>query len=140
MISRIFFPRQMLSRARGVHRRGYGSIIGLLIVLVIIYYLVDTGYMQKNPSTGKSQAESYVDKGESTACLQNIRTIEGNLSSMLMNGNGQLPSANVIRAKLEGQYHCPGDGAYQIDKQGNAFCTEHAPCPESQEASVVNLN
>lgn len=140
MIFRFTLPRQLFSRARGVRRRGYGSMIGLLIVLVIIYYLVDTGYMKKNPSTGKSQAESYVDKGEDTACTQNLHTIEGNVASMLMNGNGQMPSANVIRAKLEGQYSCPGDGTYQLDKQGNAFCTEHSPCPESQEASVVNLN
>lgn len=130
--------RVLFARAKRRRQRGYASFIGLLIVLVIIYYLVDTGYMKKNPQTGKSQAESYIDKGKDTACLQNLRTIEDNLTSSMME-NGTLPSANVLRAKLEGQYRCPGDGTYQIDEQGHAYCTEHSPCSESLEASVINL-
>jgi hypothetical protein len=120
-------------------KRGFVSLIGLLIVLVIIFYLVEEGYFKKNPATGKTQADTYIDRGKEAACSVNRRAIEAQIAESSSVGGGQLPSANILRAKLGSTYHCPGKGKYQIDTQGNVYCTEHDPAPESAEGSVIAL-
>lgn len=124
-------------RARA--RRGFGTLIGLLMVLAIIFLLVDTGYMQKDEE-GKTRAASYIEKGKDTACIADLRTLKGRIDQAAMSNNGQIPPSNVLRARL-GSVRCPGGGTYQVDpKDGQVYCTEHAPVPEHRIASVISLN
>ncbi len=120
-------------------RRGFASLIGLLLVLVIISVLLFEGYLGRNPKTGKINAETYIDHTKETACTMNRNALESQITATTTMNGGQMPSPNVMRAKLGGTIHCPGKGKYQIDPEGHVYCTEHAPAPESRTASIVNL-
>lgn len=119
-------------------RRGYGSMIGLLIVIVIISLLLQQGYFRKNAETGESDAELYVNKGKATACLANRSTISAKINEMTMN-SGQRPQANVLRQALGTSGQCPGGGKIQMDSQGQIYCSEHAPAPEALAVNLIDL-
>ena len=121
-------------------RRGFASLIGLLIVLVIIMYLMYDGYFKPvKGGSGKGPAGVYVDKAKVAACTANREALRAQISQVTMTSGGSLPSVNILRKKL-GNYRCTErGGSLQIDNEGNVYCTLHDPAPESKSASVVNL-
>lgn len=120
----------------GRRRRGYGSLIGILIVLAIISLLMTQGYLKRNPTTGKTQAEVYIDRGEGAACSLTRTAIETDLTQMSMRNNGQVPNIHILRLKLRRRV-CSGGGAFQIGDRGTVYCTLHNPAPEG--VNVVSL-
>lgn len=132
---RLRIPAQALSRARA--RRGYASLIGLLLVLVIICLLMEEGYFKKG-SDGKTQTETYIGKGKSTACAANRSELRSRIQQMSM-GAGGVPKANVVRRSLGGQGRCPEKGVIQMDSQGTVYCSVHAPAPEDRMMELSNL-
>lgn len=118
-------------------RRGFATMIGLLLVVAIILVLVDTGYFRRGPD-GKTAAKTYVDKSRNSACVANLAVLRGEIQSFTMQNNGEVPPANMLRAKLSSA-RCPDGGRYQVDSQGNVYCTTHAPAPDALAASVKNL-
>ena len=81
-------------------------------MLAIISLLMTQGYLKRNPTTGKTQAEVYIDRGEAAACSQSRTVMEADLTQMSMRNNGQMPNVHILRLKL-GQRVCAGGGAFQ---------------------------
>lgn len=125
---------------RSASRRGFASLIGLLLCLAIIGILVYKGYFEEDPVTGQRQAKVYTDKSKGAACAMNLQTLRAEVMQAKLSGGGQLPSPMLLRERFKGRAHCPEDGKYQVDNDGNVYCTKHEPCPESLTVSVMDIN
>jgi len=124
--------------SRCVSRRGFASLIGLLLVLVIITFLMYEGYLKpQGGAGGQRQVDMYKGKARTSACAANLDALRTQMAAVMP--DGKMPSVNILRRKLGTTYSCPEDGIYQIDRDGNAYCTLHSPCPDSRVGSVVNL-
>lgn len=125
---------------RANRRRGYGSLIGLLLVMAIIGVLMYKGYFEKDPKSGKSQSEFATGRAKDTACLSNRNALKTEFSQAAMQSPNGLPSIQILRARFGANFRCPGKGKFQVDKDGEVYCTEHNPAPDSMTASVQDLN
>lgn len=129
-------PTRFARRARS--RRGYGSMIGLLLVMAIIGILMYKGYFEKDPKTGKSQSDFAKGRAKETACISNRNALKTDLSASASQNATGLPSINILRARYGQKYTCPGVGKLQIDKFGGLYCTEHEPAPDGVVVQDLN--
>ncbi len=112
--------------------------IGLLMVLVIISYLMYEGYLKpQGGAGGQRPADIYKGKARKSACAANLDALRTQIAAVMP--DGKMPSVNILRRKLGTTYSCPEDGIYQIDRDGNAYCTLHDPAPDSRIGSVISL-
>lgn len=108
--------------------------LGVLMALVIIFILYGQSYFKQNATTGKTQAETYIDRGKGAACSIDRSQLKNDIAGAVINNSGQLPSIKILVRKF-GAKSCPGEGVFQLDDRGNVYCTDHAPAPESVSVS-----
>ncbi|MCH8332797.1 hypothetical protein IIC65_02595, partial [Candidatus Sumerlaeota bacterium] len=127
------FQTRLFKSAR---RPGGFALLGMMIVLLIIMILVGNGYLKRDPNTGITQAETYINRASGAACTADRAILGREITMMLTSSGGKLPSINILRVKFSGNY-CPEGGTFQIDDKGNVYCADHFPPPDG--VSVSNL-
>lgn len=124
---------------RSTRRRGYGSLIGILLALAIIAILLNEGYLSPDKVTGDPKMLSSQEKAKDSGCDAERFTAQGALVSAMIGGDSN-PAPAAVRAKFAGKFRCPGEGRLEFDRDGNVYCTVHSPTPEHLEASVFFLD
>lgn len=119
-------------------RRGYGSLIGILLALVIVAVLMYEGYLSPDKITGDPKMVAAKEKAKDSGCDAERFTAKSTLVSAIIGGDSD-PAPAVIRAKFKGKFRCPGEGKLEFDRDGNVYCTLHSPTPEHLQASVFDL-
>jgi competence protein ComGC len=122
----------------GSSQRGYGTFLGLLLVLVIISILMYTGYFSPNNTTYEGTAISAQNRANVSVCTTNRSQLQAQITQTMASGEEESESVGV-QIKFANSLRCPDEGLYEFDKDGNIYCTQHFPVPDYLLTSVYSL-